>query len=128
MPHFLTFIIIWVPNLRFKYNKQWKLNTLDNLCQFYKDNGLTKNDLFYQRLDCILYGQLYTTHLNEVITTIVSKTQAKLDNPFYSKINDLIIPSSGEDSIDIAVARSVQVDNVLFGVDLNVLRPINDFN
>lgn len=104
------------------------MNTLNILCQFYKGNGLTKNDLSNQGLDCILCGQLYTTYLNEVITTIISKTQAKLDNLFYSKINDLIIPSSGEDSIDIAVARSVQVDNVLFGGDLNVLRPINDFN
>ena len=117
-----------VPNLRFEYDKQWKSGILDNLCQFYKGSGLSKNDLSNDGSDCILYGQLYTTYSNEVITNIISKTKTKLENPFYSKINDLIIPSSGEDPIDIAVARSVQVDNVILGGDLNVLRPNNEIN
>lgn len=114
--------------MRFEYDKQWKSGILDNLCQFYKGSGLSKNDLSNDGSDCILYGQLYTTYSNEVITNIISKTKTKLENPFYSKINDLIIPSSGEDPIDIAVARSVQVDNVILGGDLNVLRPNNEIN
>lgn len=115
-------------NLRFNYEQEWNSEILNNLCQFYKGNGLSKNDLSDSGYSCILYGQLYTTYLNEVITSTVSKTNAKLDNPFYAKRNDLIIPSSGEDPIDIAVARSLQVDNVLLGGDLNVLRPKSILN
>jgi len=114
--------------LRFNYEQEWNSEILNNLCQFYKGNGLSKNDLSDSGYSCILYGQLYTTYLNEVITSTVSKTNAKLDNPFYAKRNDLIIPSSGEDPIDIAVARSLQVDNVLLGGDLNVLRPKSILN
>lgn len=114
--------------MRFNYEQEWNSEILNNLCQFYKGNGLSKNDLSDSGYSCILYGQLYTTYLNEVITSTVSKTNAKLDNPFYAKRNDLIIPSSGEDPIDIAVARSLQVDNVLLGGDLNVLRPKSILN
>lgn len=70
-----------------------------------------------------MYGQLYTTYLNEVITSKVSKTNTKLDNPFYAERNDLIILTSGEDFIDNAVAHSLQVDNVLLSGDFNVFRP-----
>lgn len=111
--------------MRFPYTYQWNSDTLNNLCRFYKGNGLSKNDISDDGICCILYGQLYTTYSVEVITSIFSKTNTKLDNPFYSKINDLIIPSSGEDPIEIAVARSVQVQNVILGGDLNVLRPID---
>ena len=114
--------------MRFNSNLYWKSDILNDLCEFYKGNGISKDDLSSEGCNCILYGQLYTTYLNEVITKVVSKTSIKLANPFYSKINDLIIPSSGEDPIDIAVARSIQVENVLLGGDLNILRPKNDIN
>lgn len=114
--------------MRFYKESHWISNTLENLCHFYKGNGISKKDLTEEGESCILYGQLYTTYLNEIITKVVYKTKIRLSNPFYSKANDLIIPSSGENPIDIAVARSVQIENVLFGGDLNVLRPNKDIN
>ena len=38
-----------------------------------------------------------------------------------SKANDVIIPCSGETAVDIATARCVPFDNILFGGDLNVI-------
>ena len=112
-----------VPNLRFPYKGDWHKRKLNEICLFFKGNGLSKSDLSNEGFPCILYGELYTTYKNEVISDIVSKTTTTLSNPFLSKNNDLIIPGSGEDPIDIAVARAIYQNDIILGGDLNVLRP-----
>ena len=70
-----------------------------------------------------MYGELYTTYKNEVISDIISKTNTILSNPFLSRNNDLIIPGSGENPIDTAVARAIYQNDIILGGDLNILRP-----
>lgn len=111
-----------VPNLRFNYAGNWTINTLDEICDFYKGNGLSKSDLSSEGRPCILYGELYTSYKKEIIDSIISKTDTMLSKPFISKKNDVIIPGSGEDPIDIAVARAIENDGIILGGDLNVLR------
>lgn len=108
--------------MRFNYHKIWNKKILQDICVFFKGNGISKEDLSDDGNPCILYGQLYTTYKNEIINEVISRTNVDLKNPFYSKKNDLIIPSSGEDPLDIAVARSIKQENVLLGGDLNILR------
>ncbi|MFR4723011.1 MAG: hypothetical protein ACLT8P_12400 [Holdemanella porci] len=98
---FLSVYFYSVPNLRFPYKGDWHKRKLNEICLFFKGNGLSKSDLSNEGFPCILYGELYTTYKNEVISDIVSKTTTTLSNPFLSKNNDLIIPGSGEDPIDI---------------------------
>ncbi|MBL6444472.1 MAG: restriction endonuclease subunit S [Holdemanella sp.] len=112
-----------VPNLRFSYKGDWSKRKLNEICQFFKGNGLSKSDLSNEGFPCILYGELYTTYKNEVISDIISKTNTTLSNPFLSRNNDLIIPGSGEDPIDIAVARAIYQNDIILGGDLNILRP-----
>lgn len=112
-----------VPNLRFSYKGDWSKRKLNGICQFFKGNGLSKSDLSNEGFPCILYGELYTTYKNEVISDIISKTNTTLSNPFLSRNNDLIIPGSGEDPIDIAVARAIYQNDIILGGDLNILRP-----
>ena len=112
-----------VPNLRFSYKGDWSKRKLNEICQFFKGNGLSKSDLSNEGFPCILYGELYTTYKNEVISDIISKTNTTLSNPFLSRNNDLIIPGSGEDHIDIAVARAICQNDIILGGDLNILRP-----
>ena len=112
-----------VPNLRFSYKGDWSKRKLNQICQFFKGNGLSKSDLSNEGFPCILYGELYTTYKNEVIRDIISKTNTALSNPFLSRNNDLIIPGSGEDPIDIAVARAIYQNDIILGGDLNILRP-----
>ena len=119
----MKFLLIYVPNLRFPYKGDWHKRKLNEICLFFKGNGLSKSDLSNEGFPCILYGELYTTYKNEVISDIVSKTTITLSNPFLSKNNDLIIPGSGEDPIDIAVARAIYQNDIILGGDLNVLRP-----
>ena len=119
----MKFLLIYVPNLRFPYKGDWHKRKLNEICLFFKGNGLSKSDLSNEGFPCILYGELYTTYKNEVISDIISKTTTTLSNPFLSKNNDLIIPGSGEDPIDIAVARAIYQNDIILGGDLNVLRP-----
>lgn len=112
-----------VPNLRFSYKGDWSKRKLNEICHFFKGNGLSKSDLSNEGFPCILYGELYTTYKNEVISDIISKTNTTLSNPFLSRNNDLIIPGSGEDPIDIAVARAIYQNDIILGGDLNILRP-----
>ena len=109
--------------MRFPYKGDWHKRKLNEICLFFKGNGLSKSDLSNEGFPCILYGELYTTYKNEVISDIASKTTTTLLNPFLSKNNDLIIPGSGEDPIDIAVARAIYQNDIILGGDLNVLRP-----
>ena len=112
-----------VPNLRFSYKGDWSKRKLNEICLFFKGNGLSKSELSNEGFPCILYGELYTTYKNEVISDIISKTNTTLSNPFLSRNNDLIIPGSGEDPIDIAVARAIYQNDIILGGDLNILRP-----
>lgn len=109
--------------MRFSYKGDWSKRKLNEICQFFKGNGLSKSDLSNEGFPCILYGELYTTYKNEVISDIISKTNTTLANPFLSRNNDLIIPGSGEDPIDIAVARAIYQNDIILGGDLNILRP-----
>ena len=112
-----------VPKLRFKgFNDEWKEEKLDKLGVFFKGNGISKADLSQQGKPCILYGELYTKY-SEVIDKVYSKTNLNIKNPTLSKVNDVLIPSSGETAIDIATASCVQQNDILLGGDLNVFRP-----
>lgn len=79
---------------------------------------LKKNGKF----PCILYGELYTKY-NEITEKVISYTDRNDKNFFYSKINDVLIPCSGETALDISTSTCVLQDNVIVGGDLNVLRP-----
>ena len=115
-----------VPKLRFKeFNDEWISRKLFQLVEFSKGNILAKSDLAETgNYPCILYGQLYTKY-NEVIKKIYSKTNRNGNNIPKSKKGDVLIPSSGETPIDISTSSCIQIDNVLLGGDINILRPIS---
>ena len=114
------------PKLRFKeFNDEWISQKLFQLVEFSKGNILAKADLDETgSYPCILYGQLYTKY-NEVIREIYSKTNRNENNIPKSKKGDVLIPSSGETPIDISTSSCIQIDNVLLGGDINILRPIS---
>jgi len=108
--------------LRFpEFKEEWIQNSLGDICSFSKGKGISKSDIIDNGLyECIRYGELYT-HYNEVIDKVISKTNFS-DNPVLSKINDVIIPASGETALDIATASCVLKKDVLLGGDLNIIR------
>ena len=114
--------ILNVPPLRFpEFTEEWKAEQLDNIATLSKGIGISKEQLSEDGEPCILYGELYTKYKAEIIKPVESKTDINGSKLKRSKANDVIIPCSGETAVDIATARCVPFDNILFGGDLNVI-------
>ena len=112
-----------VPNLRFpEFEGEWEEKRLSEIADLFKGNGISKEQLTDTGEPCILYGELYTKYKSEVISDIFSKTDIDTRKLVKSKANDVIIPCSGETTVDIATARCVPYDNILLGGDLNIIR------
>jgi len=108
--------------LRFpEFSGEWKEEQLDSIATLSKGVGISKEQLSEVGEPCILYGELYTKYKSEIIKQIESKTDIDCSKLKRSKANDVIIPCSGETAVDIATARCVPFDNILFGGDLNVI-------
>ena len=117
-----------MPKLRFKgFEEAWEEVQLGEVVSFRKGKGIAKTDISDSGEPCILYGELYTKY-NEVIDRIQSKTDVSINNPIIGKVNDVLIPASGETALDIATASSLTVDNVLIGGDINLLTPKEGLN
>lgn len=110
------------PKLRFKeFSYDWEDKFLGDIATFTKGKGISKSDIVsYGKNPCIRYGELYTVY-GVVIDKIHSFTDLDIKNYTLSKVNQVIIPASGETKIDIATASCVLVDNVILGGDLNIL-------
>ena len=113
-----------VPKLRFKeFKDEYNTYKLNDIVDFYKGNTLSKSDIKESgKFPCILYGELYTKY-NEITDKVISYTDRSDKNLFYSKINDVLIPCSGETALDISTSTCILQDHVILGGDLNVLRP-----
>lgn len=104
------------------FSRKWEEKRLGDIVDFFKGNGLSKTKLnengsYY----CILYGELFTTY-NRKIDIIVSKTNSK--EGILSKKNDILMPASTTtQGIDLAIASTLHVNNILLGGDINILRP-----
>jgi len=108
--------------LRFPgFEGEWEKVRLGDVGEIYKGKGISKNDISDYGLECIRYGELYTIY-GEKIEEVVSKTSLRKEELFLSKINDILIPSSGETAIDIATTSCVLKDDVAIGGDINVVR------
>ena len=115
--------VLNVPNLRFReFVEEWKEERLSEIADLYKGTGISKDQLSDSGEPCILYGELYTKYKSETIKEVVSKTNIESSKLVRSKVNDVIIPCSGETAEDIATARCVLDDNILLGGDLNIIR------
>ncbi|MDC3424558.1 restriction endonuclease subunit S [Aquibacillus sp. 3ASR75-11] len=115
------------PQIRFSdYQDEWHTVRFDRIGNFFKGSGLSKADLSTFGTPCVLYGELYTTY-ESVIRTVVSKTNST-SKGVQGFENDILIPASGESALDIACAATLEVDNVLIGGDLNIIRPSKEYD
>ena len=100
---------------------QWQCDTIGNLGFFIKGAPLSKADISETGTPFILYGELYTTY-HEVITSVVRKTEAVVEQVYHSMVGDVLIPTSGETSEEISTASCVMLPGVILAGDLNIFR------
>ncbi|MFV8324263.1 restriction endonuclease subunit S, partial [Flavobacterium sp. LS2R12] len=116
-----------VPNLRFPgFEGEWEVKKLGEVTTFSKGKGISKSDIEEGgAYECIRYGELYT-YYGETINEIKSRTNADVSRLVLSEANDVIIPASGETTIDIATASCVLKSGVVLGGDLNIIKTQNN--
>jgi type I restriction enzyme S subunit len=74
------------------------------------------------RTPCIRYGELYHMY-NEVITTIINRTNIDESELKFSDGDEILLPSAGEDPLDIGSASALTIKDVAIGRTINVLKP-----
>ena len=116
-----------VPMKRFSgFTSNWTKNRLENLASFSKGKGYSKKDLTDIGHQLILYGRLYTKY--ETIIQSVDTYTIKQENSLLSKGKEVIVPSSGETTEDIARASAILEPNIIIGGDLNVIIPSKELD
>ena len=86
-----------------------------------KGAPLSKADITDEGTPFILYGELYTTY-GEVTRSIKRRTDKIVEPQFYSRVGDVIMPTSGETPEDIATASCIMLPNVILAGDLLIYR------
>ena len=110
------------PKLRFNgYTNDWEQVKLEKIATFSKGKGYSKLDLKRKGYPIFLYGQMYTNYRYKIVET---STYAILkEDAVVSNGNEIVIPSSGETSVDIARASWIAQKGIIIGSDLNIIRP-----
>lgn len=116
-----------IPQLRFpEFSENWEKYNLGKIATFSKGKGILKADIIENgTIECIRYGELYTTY-GETIDEVKSRTNIDKDDLVFSEANDVIIPASGETQIDIATASCVLRTGIALGGDLNIIKTQNN--
>ena len=112
------------PKKNTRQGVMWTTEKIGKLGSFTKGAALSKADISETGTPFILYGELYTTY-KEVVRTVVRTTSATVDNVYFSRIGDVVIPTSGETPEEISTASCVMVPNVILAGDLNIFRSTN---
>lgn len=103
---------------------EWEEKTLGNVSTVKRGKGYAKKDLTDKGTPIILYGRLYTKYETKIENVDTFADVQK--NSIVSIGGEVIIPTSGENSEDIARAAAVEQQGVLIGGDLCVIMPNKD--
>jgi type I restriction enzyme S subunit len=76
-------------------------------------------------IPCVRYGELYHMY-NEVIYDVINKTNLDISELVFSKGDEILLPSAGEDPLDIGSASALTIENIAIGRTINILRPIKE--
>lgn len=116
------------PTLRFKADDgsefpDWEEKRFDDIFNFSSGKNIKQNEASPDfTIPCVRYGELYHLY-GEVITTVVNHTNLESSELTFSEGNEILLPSAGEDPLDIGAASALTLKGVAIGRTINVLRP-----
>ena len=116
-----------VPKLRFnEYSDSYRRYAFDELFTFSSGKNIKQAEASpeFETL-CVRYGELYHMY-GEVIRKVVNCTNLSRSELVFSQGNEILLPSAGEDPLDISSASALTVANVAIGRTINVLRPLRE--
>lgn len=118
------------PKLRFPEFKNdvisYRNHLFNDLFVFSTGKNIKQNEASPDfQVPCVRYGELYHMY-NEVIRHVINKTNLDISELHFSKGNEILLPSAGEDPLDIGSASALTIENVAIGRTINVLRPLKE--
>jgi type I restriction enzyme S subunit len=115
-----------IPSLRFsEFKDEWKKKKFNELFIFSTGKNIKQNEASPEfETPCVRYGELYHMY-DEVITKVINKTNLDKSELTFSQGDEILLPSAGEDPMDIGSASALTIKNVAIGRTINVLKPLS---
>ncbi len=117
-----------IPELRLKSDNgsefpAWKEKRFYNVFNFTTGKNIKQKEASPEfNIPCVRYGELYHMY-SEVIYKIINKTNLDKSELLFSKGDEILLPSAGEDPLDIGSASALTLENIAIGRTINILRP-----
>jgi type I restriction enzyme S subunit len=108
------------------YSGEWEVKKLGELGNFSKGKGIKKDDIIFDGLPCIRYGEIYTRHNYYIkkFYSFISNNIAK-QSQLLNK-GDLLFAGSGETSEEIGKCVAFIGDEEAYaGGDIVIFKPLN---
>jgi type I restriction enzyme, S subunit len=116
-----------VPKLRFKeFDENYTKYSFEEIFSFSIGKNIKQNEASPDfEIPCVRYGELYHMY-GEVITKVINKTNLDKSELRFSEGTEILLPSAGEDPLDIGSASALKIPNVAIGRTINILSPLSD--
>lgn len=117
------------PNLRFpgfeEEKKLYKKHLFKDIFLFSTGKNIKQNEASPEfETSCVRYGELYHMY-SEVIKEVINKTNLDKSELLFSQGDEILLPSAGEDPLDIGLASALTIANVAIGRTINILKPMS---
>ncbi len=104
----------------------WEEGALSDLGQVLKGTGLKKEDMQEVGVQCIRYAELYTSYGSHIMEVKSHTSEAIAKSRLLLQSGDILLPSSGEDRVDIGSAAAYLGNaTCVVGGDMLVIRPVS---
>ena len=106
------------------FEGEWERRKFDEIFIFSTGKNIKQNEASPEfEIPCVRYGELYHMY-DEVINEVVNKTNLDKSELLFSQGDEILLPSAGEDPLDIGSASALTIENVAIGRTINILKPL----
>ena len=107
-----------------RFSGKWETKQLKELGQFSKGRGIKRDDISYEGLPCIRYGELYTRYQDYILEVASRIPPSVAATALPIKTGDLLFAGSGETAEEIGrCAAYLGEEQAYAGGDVIVLTP-----
>ena len=116
--------VLRFPEFEIVENISYKKYLFRDIFNFSTGKSINQNDASPDfETPCVRYGELYHLY-NEVIIEVINKSIVDNSVLLFSQGDEILLPSAGEDPLDIGSASALTVENVAIGRTINILKPM----
>ena len=107
-----------------EFEGEYRQYSFEDLFLFSTGKNIKQNEASREyETPCVRYGELYHLY-NEIISEVINKTNLDKSDLTFSIGNEILLPSAGEDPLDIGSASALTIKGVAIGRTINILRPL----